>query len=177
MHRRFVSFPRFRANSLLLVGVALALVLGLASPSFAQEDDAVVAFGLTVWKDKGACPQCHGWAANGAKLDQEAPDSPSLRASLLDRDTLIEVVQCGRPGTSMPYHDKRAYTDNRCYGLTHADLDLQTKAYKGVSLNDRQIEAVAAYLLARIIGRAEITLEECIEYYGQATHRRCRRFQ
>src|SRR3569623_2711105 len=57
-----------------------------------------------VWK-KADCTNCHGWSGNGHDTGP-VPPGPSLRALELDYDSVREVVQCGRPGTNMPSHDR-----------------------------------------------------------------------
>ena len=81
------------------------------------------------------------------------------------------------PGKAMPHFDEQAYTDKRCYGVTEADLGRDTPALPpGSTLNRREIEAVADYLLAKVIGRgAEITRQECEEAYGDGA-RQCARY-
>jgi len=37
-------------------------------------------------------------------------------------EQLSEVVKCGRPATGMPYHDRFAYTDKRCYAHTREEM-------------------------------------------------------
>ena len=49
-------------------------------------------------------------------------NAPSLRKTQLTRDQIRMTIQCGRPGTPMPYFDRFAYTDKRCYGMTAKDL-------------------------------------------------------
>ena len=44
----------------------------------------------------------------------------SLRVTQLTREQVAEVIKCGRPATNMPYHDRFAYTDKRCYGMDRA---------------------------------------------------------
>jgi len=81
------------------------------------------------------------------------------------------------PGKAMPHFDEEAYTDKRCYGVTEAELGRDTPALPpGATLNKREIEAVADYLIAKVIGRGpEITRAECEEAYGEGA-RMCGRY-
>src|SRR5947199_10338037 len=89
----------------------------------AQAADATdVAEGMRLYLQKGDCQACHGWAADGRKMDSQMPDGPNLRDTRLDRARLITTIKCGRPGTGMPAFDKFAYTDGRCFGMKKADL-------------------------------------------------------
>jgi hypothetical protein len=101
----------------------------------------------------------------------------NLRVTPLKREQLIEVITCGVPGKAMPHFDEEAYTDKRCYGVTEAELGRDTPALPpGSTLNKREIEAVADYLLAKVLGRGPvITREECEEAYG-AGARECVRY-
>jgi mono/diheme cytochrome c family protein len=143
---------------------AFAVAFGL-SPVAAQADD--FAFARRLYLDKAQCSYCHGWAADGAGEPQSNGGAASLRQSFLNRDQLIEVIMCGRPATPMPHFDEAAYTDKRCYGMSEADLGAQTPALPpGATLQKREVEAIADYLLAKVIGRGPITREECEEAFG-----------
>ena len=140
----------------------------------ARADD--YAFGRRLFLDKAQCLYCHGWAGDGAGEPQSNGAAANLRVSLLKRDQLIEVIGCGVPGKAMPHFDEQAYTDKRCYGVTAGDLGRDTPALPpGATLTRREIEAVADYLLAKVIGRGAITREECEEAYGDGA-RQCARY-
>lgn len=67
----------------------------------------------------------------------------------------------------MPHYDELAYTDKRCYGVTEAELAGQVPALPPTTtLQKREVEAIADYLLAKVIGRGAITREECEETFG-----------
>src|SRR5438128_5260564 len=100
---------------------ALIAALQVAPPARAQPPDDIAA-GFRLFRQKGNCQACHGWAGDGRKMDSQMPDGANLRASALDREALILLIKCGRPGSGMPAFDKFAYSDGRCYGLKQADL-------------------------------------------------------
>src|SRR5262245_43141166 len=87
------------------LGATIACVAAL--PASAQQVD----LGFRTYKMKVECGRCHGWAGDGVQDDPRAPKGANLRKTTLDRDGLIEVIKCGRPGTEMPHFDERAYTD------------------------------------------------------------------
>jgi len=152
-------------------------LLGLCTVAFflasaaARADE--FAFARRLYLDKAQCSYCHGWAADGAGEPQSNGGAASLRQSHLNREQLIEVIMCGRPATPMPHFDEDAYTDKRCYGMTAAELGAQVPALPpGATLQRREAEAIADYLLAKVIGRGPITHEECEEMFG-ADARRC----
>jgi mono/diheme cytochrome c family protein len=149
------------------------LVIAAAAPACADD----YAFGRRLFLDKAQCLYCHGWAGDGAGEPQSNGAAANLRISPLKREQLIEVIGCGVPGKAMPHFDEQAYTDKRCYGVTEAELGRDTPALPpGSTLSRREIEAVADYLLAKVIGRGDaITRQECEEAYGDGA-RQCARY-
>ena len=84
------------------------------------------------------------------------------------------VIACGMPGTAMPHHDRKAYTDDRCYGLTKDDLVKEMMPKMGNKpLRSTEIEMVIDYIEARIKGRGKVTLEECEEYFNRVGAKGC----
>jgi mono/diheme cytochrome c family protein len=154
-----------RRPTALLLAVA-ALVATITVPAAQPSDTS--AFGRRLYHDKAQCSFCHGWAADGAGEPQSNGGASNLRQSFLNRDQLIEVIMCGRPGTPMPHYDDLAYTDKRCYGVTEAELAGQVPALPpSTTLQKREVEAIADYLLAKVIGRGAVTREECEEMFGE----------
>jgi len=79
----------------------IALVLTFCASFAAQTpapDPQDVADGMRIWRTKGDCQSCHGWAADGRKMDTQMPDGANLRTSRLSRAALITAIKCGRPG-------------------------------------------------------------------------------
>src|SRR2546423_3449666 len=105
------------------MALTTALLLSITSSASAQGPDAGdLAAGLRLFRQKGNCQACHGWAGDGRKLDSQMPDGANLRALALDREALVKIIKCGRPGSQMPAFDKFAYSDGRCDGIKQADL-------------------------------------------------------
>jgi mono/diheme cytochrome c family protein len=149
---------------LCVLSAAFVLATLLSAPGAAQD----YAQGRRVFLEKADCQYCHGWAGDGAGAGQSPGGAANLRKSQLDRAQLITVIKCGVPGTPMPHFDEDAYTDKRCYGLTEADLGGRTPPLPpSTTLPSRDIEAVADFLRAKVIGRGEITREECRETFGE----------
>ncbi|HXH25337.1 MAG TPA: hypothetical protein VNI78_08820, partial [Vicinamibacterales bacterium] len=90
----------------------------------------------------------------------------SLRETSLDREQILEVVRCGRPGTGMPYHDRDAYRDDRCYGLTQQQLGKDVPPRPRSFLTPDEMEAVAAYVVTAIKGKGPPTQEDCVAFWG-----------
>jgi len=138
-----------------------------AAISAQPPDGASVAAGMRIYLQKGDCQACHGWAADGRKMDSQMPDGANLRMTSLDRDGLIEVIRCGRPGLGMPAFDRLAYKDGRC-GMTEADLKrLGLTLYDpAATLQPREIDHLVDFLFAKVIGKASMDRAACIEYWG-----------
>ena len=148
------------------LGLGVFLLAALASSTVLAQDEAAIRRGQLIFANKATCGYCHGWAGDGHGSPRSA-QGPSLRATELMPEQIREVVQCGRPGTNMPYHDKFAYTDDRCYGLTKENLGNEIPNLADNTLQRAEIDAVLAYVIAKVYGRAEITLDECVEYWGE----------
>src|ERR1051325_2507891 len=140
--------------AVLVVLSVLAGVGGVRAQDSAPSPEDVAA-GMRIFRQKADCQACHGWAADGRKMDTQMPDGANLRTTKLNRDLIVAVIKCGRPGRGMPAYDRLAYTDDRCNGLKRADLKS-----KGLELPDppatlqpREIEMVADFLFAKVIGK------------------------
>ena len=144
--------------------------LGWSSAGHAQ-DDAKVRAGLEAWKTAG-CPECHGAFADGDKQRDEAPTGANLRQSRLDDTALRETIRCGKPGTGMPKFGEDAYTPRGCYGKSAEPLP--SALYPAArDLSAAELDAVVAYLRARVIGKRTVTREECVFYYGDLADSFC----
>jgi mono/diheme cytochrome c family protein len=147
----------------MLLGVMM--VLGSATAG-AQED---FSYARRLYLDKAQCSYCHGWAGDGAGEGQSNGGAANLRQTRLNRAQLVMVILCGRPGTAMPHFDESAYSDKRCYGMTETELGSRTPALPpGSTLQAREAEAVADYVLAKFVGRGAATRTECEETFGKA---------
>jgi hypothetical protein len=156
------------AALLLRAGAIIALTAALqVAPARAQTPDDIAA-GMRLFRQKGNCQACHGWAGDGRKLDAQMPDGSDLRGSVLDRDTLILLIKCGRPGSGMPAFDKFAYSDGRCYGLKQADLRAKNLQMSDppATLLAREIETLADFMLAKIVGKGPMDHAKCVDYWG-----------
>jgi mono/diheme cytochrome c family protein len=133
-----------------------------------------VARGQRIWHDKAECNFCHGWAGDGVGGFHHPGHPPSLRATQLTRDQIRMLIQCGRPGTAMPYFDRFAYAEKRCYGGITAD-ELRAKNMMpdraSTTLQPEEIDALADYVAARIKGAGPVTRAQCADYFGSATSR------
>lgn len=137
------------------------------TPALAQ-DASDIAEGGRLFRQKGNCQTCHGWAGDGRKMDSQMPDGANLRESRLDRATLITTVKCGLPGTGMPAFDKFAYSDGRCYGLKQADLRAsgQRMSDPPATLQSREVEYIADFLFAKVIGQGPMDHAKCLAFWG-----------
>jgi mono/diheme cytochrome c family protein len=142
--------------------VAAAVLLMHGTAALAQDDPRVRA-GLEVWRSSG-CVDCHGPFADGERDDDDYPLGANLRTTRLDAAGIKRTIMCGRPGTGMPSFDGAAYMARPCYGrpLGPAPDNLQPTP-RTLSLDE--IDALIAYLQARIVGHGKVTRQECRSYY------------
>ena len=169
-HRKLVSSLGKRARNAFALTV-FGLMLPIGWPVMAQ--DAAQAAGLAVWKT-GGCFGCHGTFAEGGPGGDE-PAGPSLRSTKLEGGDLVETIACGRPATEMPYHLIGAYTEIACWGLPLGEAPGAT--HQGAQFTADEIKALVEYLLARVVGKGDVTLEACAYYFGDPTHISCRRYR
>jgi len=140
---------------------------GSATPAAQAPDPESIAAGMRIFKQKADCQACHGWAADGRKMDTQMPDGANLRTTKLTRDKLIIAIKCGIPGKGMPAFDKLAYSDGRCYGMKQADLQkLGSLPDPAATLQAREIDQVADFLFAKVVGQGPMDRAKCIEYWG-----------
>jgi hypothetical protein len=129
---------------------------------------ADLAEGMRLYQQKGDCRACHGWAADGVKGDNQMPDGPSLRDKKYTRQLLVLTIKCGRPNTQMPAFDKFAYSDGRCYMMTAADLAKNATRMPDPpsTLQAREIELIADFLMAKVVGQGPMDYAKCVEFWG-----------
>jgi mono/diheme cytochrome c family protein len=173
VHRLSQSARPSRARRITLIFGALAGAL-LAAPAHVAAqtpDPSDIAEGARLFRQKANCQACHGWAGDGRKMDSQMPDGANLRETRLDRASLIMTIKCGLPGTGMPPFDKFAYSDGRCYGLKQADLRKagQRMSDPPATLQNREIDYIADFMFAKIIGKGPMNHAKCIEFWGQDT--------
>ncbi len=159
---------RGRAFAAIAFAGLIALGAGTVSVGTAAGQEfnpRMVNLGKNIYASKATCSFCHGWSGLGDGAPRAALPGLSLRETALTREDLIEVVQCGRPGTRMPHHDGFAYRDDRCYGSTGRELGRDKPDRADTVIQKREIAAVVEYLLAKVIGRGPITVGECEEYF------------
>jgi mono/diheme cytochrome c family protein len=155
-------------------GIVLAIVVGggagmgvLATLCYAQTNmggHQPRSDGQRIY-EKANCVGCHKWHGGGGGGYGGA--ALSLRDTQLDRDQIIEVVHCGRPGTGMPYHDRDAYKAYRCYdGLTVQDLGKDMPVEAANFLRPNEIEVVVDWVLANLKGKGPPSYADCINFFG-----------
>jgi mono/diheme cytochrome c family protein len=163
--------PLAAARVLLLSGVALNLLLPAvalgqsAQPTASDPTNA----GKAVFA-KANCMGCHKWHGNGG--GGYGGDALSLRKTQLTREQIIETVSCGRPGTGMPFFVRGAYDEVKCYGMDREQASSHMPPEAGTFLRQKDIEAVADYVLAHIKGAGEPTYAECVAFFS-STSRVC----
>lgn len=128
----------------------------LLCAGFTQVAQAQMTGGERIYFEKGGCNQCHGRNGDGVG-DDAREHGANFRESNLDKETIIEIVSCGIPGTNMPYFEKFSYTDDRCYGMTAEDVGAD-KPQSPITtfLAKRDIAAVADYILENFVGKGPV---------------------
>src|SRR6516225_9508324 len=158
--------PRARRAILMFGALAGALLVAPAHLAAQTPDASDIAEGARLFRQKGNCQSCHGWAGDGRKMDTQMPDGANLRETKLDRAALVMTIKCGIPGSGMPPFDKFAYSDGRCYGLKQADLAKsgQTLSDPPDTLQVREINMLVDFLYAKIIGKGPMNHARCVEF-------------
>jgi len=153
------------AIALMTTGAWGATALAQAAAPSAED----VAAGMRIYRQKADCQACHGWAADGHKMESQMPDGANLRATKLDREKVVMTIKCGIPGKNMPAFDRLAYSDGRCYGMTQDALKkLGGLPDAGATLQPREVEQVTDFLFSKVIGKGPMDRAACIEYFGAA---------
>jgi mono/diheme cytochrome c family protein len=155
------SATRIGARSVRWVATLAALLLH-GTAALAQ-DDAKTRAGLEIWRSSG-CVDCHGPFADGERDDDDYPLGANLRTTRLDAAGIRLTIMCGRPGTGMPPFDAGAYRVRACYGRPLGEVpDNLQPTPRTLSLDE--IDALVAYLQARVVGHGKVTRTECLLYY------------
>ena len=146
---------------------AAALTVTLALPAAAQTTGDI-GLGKRVYKAKAECGHCHGWSGDGAGDPLSPGKAANLRETKLDHDQLVEVIRCGVPGgTAMPHFDRFAWTEGEnCFAMTATDVGDKKPTGPTAYLSKREIEAIVAYLEAKVIGKGPPTVADCEEFFG-----------
>jgi mono/diheme cytochrome c family protein len=132
----------------LVVGAA-ALMLCISA---AQGQDT--SFGQRLFHDKADCQFCHGVNGDGHGDPRSPGKASDLHKTSLNREQLVEVIACGRPGSEMPHFDKYAYEDKSCYGMSAEEVGKNKPPDPhSTTLTKREIEAVTDYVLAKFAGK------------------------
>src|SRR6202162_2023648 len=141
-----VSSVLFRNTLMETCGPIVAAAVIIFGFSAAQAQD--VSFGERLFRDKADCQFCHGIDGDGRGDPRSPGRAANLHETHLNRDQLVEVIACGRPGTEMPHFDKYAYEDTDCYGLKGKDLGADApRDPHSTPLTRREIEAAADYII------------------------------
>jgi mono/diheme cytochrome c family protein len=148
----------------------VALNLSMTAAAFAQSAQATAPDPTNAGKavfSKANCMGCHKWHGNGG--GGYGGDALSLRKTQLTREQIIETVSCGRPATGMPFFVRGAYDEVKCYGMNREEAASHMPPEAGMFLRQKDVEAVADYVLAHIKGAGEPTYAECITFFSNTS--------
>ncbi len=163
------------ANRARDVAVLAALAGGMLLAAHAGAQVTAGHPGVSTYKNAG-CITCHKWHGMGGSGYGGTP--VNFRENWLDRQQLMEVIACGRPGTAMPYHHKRAYREYDCYeGTLLEDFDpVDRPGPARTTLSVRQIRNVSDFILDHFAGRPnEPERADCELFFGRS--RMCRNLE
>lgn len=149
----------------LVLAAGMLLLMATALPAAAETADPAEA-GKAVY-ERANCVGCHKWSGVGG--GGYGGSALSLRATALDKEQIEEIVVCGRPGTGMPHFTTDPYTGGKCYGLSSEDVKAILPPAANVVLRQREIDAVADYVIANIKGKGDPGLEDCVGYFGDTS--------
>src|SRR3981189_20845 len=139
--------PLFAATAIIVSFAATIRILA-AQPAAQDRTDV----GKRVFKSAN-CVGCHKWHGNGG--GGYGGDALSLRKTELTREQIIETVDCGRPGTGMPFFIRGAYDAVKCYDMNRQDAGAQMPPEANTFLRPNDIGAVADYVFAYIKRKGE----------------------
>jgi mono/diheme cytochrome c family protein len=157
------SAIRPRLSILALAVVMPAVAFAESAPPAASDPTAA---GKAVFA-KANCVGCHKWHGNGG--GGYGGDALSLRKTQLTREQIIDTVGCGRPGTGMPFFTRGAYDEIKCHDMNRQDLGAQMPPEGGTFLRQKDIEAVADYVLAHVKGAGEPTYAQCVDFFSSSS--------
>lgn len=143
----------------------LARAPAVAADAFASAISGDVDKGRSVWRKKGKCAFCHGWSGNGRGHPRSPGVAANLRETELDRDAMRMMIRCGIAGTTMPYHDRAAYLDGRCFGMNADDFGPGEMPKKGKTFSPDNLEHLLTFIFTDIKGKPPATLADCETFY------------
>ena len=160
------------AHTALSLVLAVPLVVALVMPATAQTSGDI-SMGKRLYQQKATCGECHGWAGNGAGDPFSPGKAANLRQSQLNHEQLVEIIRCGVPGgTGMPHFERFAWTEGEdCFGMSGAEVGDKMPPAPTVWLQKREIEAIVAYLEAKVVGKGPPTVADCEDYFGSGAQR------
>ena len=169
--KRKAGWHRGASSSWLIVAAAVSFTSPLrAQQQPSPEELRTIEFGKEIFKNKAQCQFCHKW--DGAGDQGYGGIALSLRKTQLTPEQLAEVIKCGRPTTGMPYHDERAYTDKRCFGL-HPRRSRQGHAARAQRISQAARDRCGGEISVRNgRRRVESTYDDCVDFWGKDT-RQC----
>lgn len=160
-----------------LLALLVPFLVGGYSLAAGAASEAEMSRAKYLYLEKARCAYCHGWAGDGRGHPRSPGNAPSLRTMELDRESVMEVIKCGRPATAMPYHDRHGYRNKECYGgLTEKELGNDMPRLGAKPLQQKEIEIITDFIEEKLQGRGRITFEECEYLLGDGAGR-CEKFR
>lgn len=158
----------FTSTAAAWLGCLVSATLLMSATAFAQSAKPAdpTDAGKAVFS-RANCVGCHKWHGNGG--GGYGGDALSLRKTELTREQIIETVNCGRPGTGMPFFNRGSYDTAKCYDMNRQDAGSNMPPEANTFLRPNDIAAVADYVIAHIKGRGEPNADECVAFFGDTS--------
>ena len=122
------------AIALIITG-AWGATTALAQAAAPAAED--VAAGMRIYRQKADCQACHGWAADGHKMESQMPDGANLRVTKLDREKVVMTIKCGIPGKNMITPRSTSTASRRGRDRTPRTGDVSQSASRSVATDIR----------------------------------------
>ena len=125
--------------------------------------------GCACIRTKGDCQSCHGWAADGRKMDTQMPDGANLRTTRLDRELLIDDHQVrqareGDAGLRPARLQRRPLLQHE--GGRPEEQESADARPAGDAAGARDRAHRSTFFRRRSSARARWTSAKCVEYWG-----------
>ena len=126
---------------------------------------------MRLFQQKGNCQACHGWAGDGHKTDSQMPDAANLRETKLNRAGIghhhqVRAAQHANAGLRQVCLQRRAMLRQEAGRLESVS---DPHARSSATLQQREIDLIADFLMAKIVGKGPMNHAKCVEFWGSET--------
>ena len=162
-----------RNQSIPLATAIMALAFGAAAQAQEQKppDPSDIADGMRLFQQKGNCQACHGWAGDGHKTDSQMPDGAQLARDQAQprrsgHDDQVRAAQLPDAGLRQVRLQRRAMLRQEAGRLKAYPTRMPDPP---ATLQQREIELIADFLIAKVVGKGPMNHAKCVEFWGSET--------